>query len=52
MNGIALLLGFVVGGRGDGENNNFGLVTVDDEPYDDFAEPVAVTNARAPHLPR
>jgi hypothetical protein len=40
-----------VGGRGDGEDNNFGLVTVEDEPYDDFVEPVAVTNARAPHLP-
>jgi hypothetical protein len=39
-----------VGGRGDGEDNNFGLVTVDDVPYDDFVEPVTVTNARAPHV--
>jgi len=39
-----------VGGRGDGEDNNFGLVTVGDEPYDDFVEPVTVTNANAPHL--
>ena len=39
-----------IGGRFDGENNNFGLVTVEDEPYDDFVEPVTVTNARAPHL--
>jgi hypothetical protein len=39
-----------VGGRGDGEDNNFGLVTVGDEPYDDFVEPVTVTNLRAPHL--
>lgn len=39
-----------VGGRGDGEDNNFGLVTVEDEPYQDFVEPVTVTNARAPHL--
>lgn len=38
-----------VGGRGDGEDNNFGLITVDDEPYDDFLELVAMTNARAPH---
>ncbi|MFZ1865625.1 MAG: hypothetical protein WAU39_15485 [Polyangiales bacterium] len=39
-----------VGGRGDGENNNFGLVTVGDEPYDDFVGPVTVTNLQAPHL--
>ncbi len=39
-----------VGGRGDGEDNNFGLVTVGDEPYDAFVEPVTVTNLRAPHL--
>lgn len=39
-----------VGGRGDGENNNFGLVTVNDEPYEDFLGPVTVTNSRAPHL--
>jgi hypothetical protein len=39
-----------VGGRGDGEDNNFGLVTVGDEPYDDFVEPVTVTNLQAPHL--
>jgi len=41
-----------VGGRGDGEDNNFGLVTVDDEPYDTFVEPVTVTNSRAPHVAR
>ena len=40
-----------VGGRGDGEDNNFGLVTVGDEPYENFVEPVTVTNSRAPHLP-
>ena len=39
-----------VGGRGDGEDNNFGLVTVDDVPYGDFVSPVTVTNARAPHV--
>lgn len=39
-----------VGGRGDGEDNNFGLVTVGDEPYEDFVEPVTVTNLQAPHL--
>lgn len=39
-----------VGGRFDGEDNNFGLVTVDDEPYQDFVEPVTVTNLSAPHL--
>lgn len=39
-----------VGGRGDGENNNFGLVTVNDEPYEAFVGPVTVTNLRAPHL--
>lgn len=39
-----------VGGRGDGEDNNFGLVTVGDEPYEDFVNPVTVTNLRAPHL--
>ena len=39
-----------VGGRGDGEDNNFGLVTVGDEPYDDFVEPVTATNLLAPHL--
>jgi hypothetical protein len=41
-----------VGGRSDGEDNNFGLVTVQDEPYRDFVEPITVTNLRAPHLPR
>jgi agarase len=41
-----------VGGRGDGEDNNFGLVTVEDEPYEDFVEPVTVTNSMAPHLPQ
>jgi hypothetical protein len=41
-----------VGGRGDGEDNNFGLVTVEDEPYNDFVGPVTVTNLRAPHLPQ
>ena len=39
-----------VGGRFDGENNNFGLVTVADEPYQDFVVPVTATNASAPHL--
>jgi hypothetical protein len=39
-----------VGGRGDGEDNNFGLVTVNDEPYEAFVTPVTVTNLRAPHL--
>lgn len=39
-----------VGGRGDGEDNNFGLVTVNDEPYDGFLELVARTNGKAPHL--
>jgi hypothetical protein len=39
-----------VGGRGDGENNNFGLVTVNDEPYEALVGPVTVTNLRAPHL--
>ncbi len=39
-----------VGGRGDGEDNNFGLVTVSDEPYVDFVAPVTMTNAKAPHL--
>ena len=39
-----------VGGRGDGEDNNFGLITVNDEPYEDFLGPVTVTNLRAPHL--
>jgi hypothetical protein len=41
-----------VGGRFDGEDNNFGLVTVQDEPYQKFVEPVTATNLRAPHLPR
>ena len=39
-----------VGGRGDGEDNNFGLVTVNDEPYDGFLELVTRTNGKAPHL--
>jgi hypothetical protein len=39
-----------VGGRFDGEDNNFGLVTVTDEPYSDFVEPVTATNLSAPHL--
>ncbi|MGB5546929.1 MAG: hypothetical protein WBM74_10190 [Polyangiales bacterium] len=39
-----------LGGRGDGEDNNFGLITVNDEPYEDFLGPVTVTNSRAPHL--
>jgi len=39
-----------VGGRFDGEDNNFGLVTVDDVPYEAFVEPVRITNLRAPHL--
>jgi hypothetical protein len=39
-----------VGGRGDGEDNNFGLVAVDDVPYDDFVRAVTATNARAPHV--
>jgi hypothetical protein len=38
-----------VGGRGDGEDNNFGLITVGDEPYDDFIELVTITNSKAPH---
>jgi hypothetical protein len=38
-----------VGGRFDGENNNFGLVTVNDEPYRDFVRPVTDTNLSAPH---
>jgi len=41
-----------VGGRFDGEDSNFGLVTVDDEPYDDFVGPVTNTNLQAPHLPQ
>jgi agarase len=39
-----------VGGRFDGEDNNFGLVTVADEPYSDFVGPVTATNASTPHL--
>jgi hypothetical protein len=39
-----------VGGRSDGEDNNFGLVTVADEPYEAFVQPVTATNLRAPHL--
>jgi len=41
-----------VGGRGDDEDNNFGLITVNDEPYDGFLGPVTITNSKAPHLSR
>ena len=41
-----------VGGRFDGEDSNFGLVTVADEPYEAFVEPVTATNQLAPHLGR
>ena len=33
-------------GRPDGENGNFGLVTIDDEPYTAFLEPFTDTNRR------
>jgi hypothetical protein len=33
------------GGRFDGENGNYGLVNNDDEPYTDFIEGAARTNA-------
>jgi len=39
-----------IGGRHDREDNNFGLVTVADQPYEAFILPVTITNMRAPHL--
>ena len=33
-------------GRGDGENSIFGLVTIDDEPYDEFVQGVTEINEK------
>lgn len=34
-------------GRGDGENSTFGLVTIDNEPYEEFVAGVTAINRRA-----
>jgi len=39
-----------VGGRGDGEDKNFGIVKVGEAPYGDFVNPVRLTNLQAPYL--
>lgn len=38
------------GGRSDGEDSNFGLVSNDDEPYAAMVETMKKIHARAPHL--
>ena len=38
------------GGRGDGEDYNFGLVDIDDRPYERLTAALAVANRRAPRI--
>src|SRR5207302_7668246 len=38
------------GGRGDGEDYNFGLVDVDDRPYEQLTEALASANREAPAI--
>ncbi len=38
------------GGRLDGENSNYGIVTIADEPYEVFGRVVPVTNGSAEAL--
>jgi hypothetical protein len=40
------------GGRHDGEDYNFGLVDVDDRPYEALTEALALANGRAPEVHR
>jgi hypothetical protein len=40
------------GGRADGEDYNFGLVDIDDRPYEDLVEALSRVHARAPELHR